>query len=69
MQKCHITAVGFLSMFVFLASALSAQQSRITGSIDNSRRVVLYGHINPRAQAGIDQGRVLLFRFRMSPWC
>src|ERR1700733_9445939 len=58
MQKCHITAVGFLSMFVFLASALSAQQSRITGSIDNSRRVVLYGHINPRAQAGIDQGRV-----------
>ena len=43
---------------VFLTPARSAQPVRITQSIDNNRRVTLLGHLNPRAQAGTDQGRV-----------
>jgi len=39
-------------------SSLQAQRSRISGPIDNNRRVVLSGHLNPRALAGQDLGRI-----------
>jgi uncharacterized protein (TIGR03437 family) len=58
MQNRSFAAVAFLLTFVFLAPAQPAQPSRIAGTIDNSRRVVLPGHLNPRAQAGTDQGPV-----------
>ena len=58
MRKWNIAAVVILFLFVLLAQARPAQQSRIAGAIDNSRRVVLYGHIDPRARAGTDQGEV-----------
>jgi uncharacterized protein (TIGR03437 family) len=43
---------------LMLASPALAQQTRIAGAIDSSRRVTLAGHLNPRALASADQGEV-----------
>src|ERR1035438_343382 len=44
---------------LFLAAAmLAGAQDRIAVSVDTSRTVVLKGHMQPRAQAQYDQGRV-----------
>jgi len=55
-------ATGSLSaiavLLLIFASLVSAQRGRINGPIDNSRRVALSGHVNPRARAEYDQGRV-----------
>jgi uncharacterized protein (TIGR03437 family) len=42
----------------FVTGFLNAQQSRITKAIDNRERVVLSGHIHPKARPEDDQGRV-----------
>jgi uncharacterized protein (TIGR03437 family) len=42
----------------FFAGAVNAQQSRISKAIDNQQRVVLTGHIHPKARPENDQGRV-----------
>ena len=60
MPKRYTATFAFLLLFASLAQA---QQNRITGTIDDSRRVVLYGHINPKTQAAMDQGRVRIFAF------
>ncbi len=40
------------------ASTLLAQRNRISGTVDNNRRVALRGHVHPRAQIHDDQGPV-----------
>ena len=40
------------------ASTLLAQRNRISGNVDNNRRVALRGHVHPRAQIQDDQGPV-----------
>jgi len=50
-----LTAALAMSCFVPL---LPAQQDRITGVIDNTRRVALRGNIDARVQAASDRGRV-----------
>ncbi len=42
----------------FLAGSANAQESRISKAIDNQQRVVLSGHIHPKARPADDQGRV-----------
>ena len=65
MRKVAIRTPGWYSVAIspfivllVMASPSSAQPSRLAGRIDNSRRVTLAGHINPRALAGTDQGEV-----------
>src|SRR5437667_5776347 len=51
--------IGYLVALALIHSLnLSAQRNRITGPIDNSRRVTLKGHIHPKAQSDDDQGPV-----------
>ncbi len=46
-----------LSLAVALSFVpLMAQRNRITGAVDNSRRAMLAGHVNPRAHAEFDRG-------------
>jgi uncharacterized protein (TIGR03437 family) len=45
-------------VLICLPPSLPAQQDRITEAIDNTRRVVLHGNIDPRVQSASDQGRV-----------
>ena len=55
------TKPGYLVVVALLllpAPNLLAQRNRITGKIDNSRRVALKGHLHPKAQSGDDQGPV-----------
>lgn len=40
------------------AATVFAQQSRITGPVNNQARATLSGHVHPRALAQFDQGRV-----------
>src|ERR1700693_2836606 len=52
-------ACGSLLIFALVfANVLGAESNRIAGVIDNSRRVELSGHVSPRIQLGVDQGRV-----------
>jgi uncharacterized protein (TIGR03437 family) len=53
--KCLESCTGVVMM---CAVSAFAQTSRITQSIDNSRRTILAGHLSPRAQPADDQGRV-----------
>ncbi|MGA2715689.1 MAG: protease pro-enzyme activation domain-containing protein [Bryobacteraceae bacterium] len=50
--------MGALILFCALAGFASAQQSRITRSLDNTQRTTLAGHLHPKATAANDQGRV-----------
>ena len=50
--------VASVSALLFSISVAAAQQDRLTARIDNSRRVVLRGNINPRARAEFDRGAV-----------
>jgi uncharacterized protein (TIGR03437 family) len=49
-----------LALFAAIAwsQAIWAQPSRISGPIDNTRRIALRGHVHPQARAEFDQGRV-----------
>ena len=51
-------SVVLVCALFFSTSLINAQQSRITKAIDNQQRVVLSGHIHPRARPEDDQGRV-----------
>lgn len=51
-------SLAVLCTLYFLTALLSAQQSRITKAIDNQQRVVLSGHLHPKARPEDDQGRV-----------
>lgn len=53
-QVVRVASAGLL----FFSIAALAQQSRITKRIDTSQRVILHGHVNPRAIAANDIGRV-----------
>jgi uncharacterized protein (TIGR03437 family) len=55
MHTRHFALITFFA--AFCGSALS-QPSRITAKIDNAERITLTGHLNPRALAEDDQGRV-----------
>src|SRR5580704_2235715 len=55
MQIRHIALIA--SVAAGCGGAL-AQPSRIAGEIDNKQRVTLTGHVNPRALAENDLGRV-----------
>ena len=46
------------ALMLFVQSAVSAQQVRINGKIDNTRRITLRGHLRPQINATNDQGRV-----------
>src|ERR1700749_2436976 len=46
-----------LALFIFSVVA-NAQQSRITTRIDNAERLILTGHIHPRAIPANNRGRV-----------
>src|SRR4051794_34838417 len=52
-----IAGALFFALFA-LVGAASAQRNRITGRIDNLRRVSLQGHVPARATAENDRGRV-----------
>jgi uncharacterized protein (TIGR03437 family) len=43
---------------ILCSTSALAQTSRITQTVDNSRRTTLTGHLYPKAQAAADQGRV-----------
>ncbi|HJT87523.1 MAG TPA: protease pro-enzyme activation domain-containing protein [Bryobacteraceae bacterium] len=45
-------------MLLAASGHLFAQRNRITGRVDNARRVALAGHVHPDARAANDQGRV-----------
>ena len=47
-----------LLVLLLTPSGLLAQRDRITGAINNSRRVFLNGHVHPLARAEFDQGVV-----------
>jgi len=51
------SAIALCSLYIF-TGFLNAQQSRITKAIDNQQRVVLTGHLHPKARPEDDQGRV-----------
>jgi uncharacterized protein (TIGR03437 family) len=51
-------SVVVLCTLYLLTGFLNAQQSRITEAIDNQQRVVLAGHVHPKARPEDDQGRV-----------
>jgi uncharacterized protein (TIGR03437 family) len=54
-----VTRFAFVTATIcFLAGAANAQQSRISKAVDNQDRVVLSGHIHPKALPQDDQGRV-----------
>ena len=54
-----MSRVTFLfSAFLLAALTAGAQTSRISGPMDETRRVTLAGHIHPRARVENDQGRV-----------
>jgi uncharacterized protein (TIGR03437 family) len=55
-KRYPILALFSLLLVVF-SSHLAAQRGRITGPIDNSRRITLASHVNPRALPEFDQGR------------
>jgi len=48
----------FLFALGVLTAALNAQPDRITAPIDNSKTVVLSGHVPPRVRREVDQGAV-----------
>jgi hypothetical protein len=54
-SKCLVSCVA---VAIVCAANGWAQASRITQTIDNSRRATLAGHLHPKAQATADQGRV-----------
>ncbi|MBZ5604139.1 MAG: Ig-like domain repeat protein [Acidobacteriia bacterium] len=56
-NRRHAGSAAFLTFLAFTSLA-AAQPSRISRAIDSSNRVVLAGHLHPRALAGVDQGRV-----------
>ena len=59
MPKHQVRFIPFAALVLScLAPSLLAQQDRITEAIDNTRRVVLHGNIDPRVQSASDQGRV-----------
>ena len=47
-----------VSYSLLLVAPLAAQRNRILGRINNSQRVVLHGHLHPKALAANDQGAV-----------
>ena len=53
-SKCLVSCV----VAIVCAANGWAQASRITQTIDSSRRATLAGHLHPKAQAAADQGRV-----------
>jgi len=53
--KCLNLCTG---VALICAASAFAQTSRITEATDNSRRTILAGHVNPKAQPADDQGRV-----------
>ena len=57
LKLTRIAAVG-ICVSAVLPLTLIAQQVRITGAIDNSRRIVLRGSRNPKAEPKYDQGPV-----------
>jgi uncharacterized protein (TIGR03437 family) len=60
MRTTHVRTFSYLVALAltlwFPAADLLAQRNRISGKIDNSRRVELRGHIHPKALAENDQG-------------
>jgi len=56
-QMSRVTSL--LSALLIAALAAGAQPSRISRPIDQTRRVILGGHIHPLARVENDQGRVL----------
>jgi uncharacterized protein (TIGR03437 family) len=51
-------AAVYLYFILLLPLPVLAQQSRITGRIDDSQRVTLHGHLHPKASPQFDQGAV-----------
>jgi len=61
MRPCTINrrcVRGWLPICCFSITSILTAESRITIAVDDSRRAPLSGHVNPRAQAGLDQGPV-----------
>src|SRR5271165_2277693 len=54
----NIRHIAVIASLAALCGGALAQPSRIAGEIDNKQRVTLTGHLNPRAPAENDQGRV-----------
>lgn len=54
----NVLSSTLLGALLVLSISADAQQSRISGPIDNSKRTVLAGHIHPKATAANDRGRV-----------
>ncbi|HWF09522.1 MAG TPA: protease pro-enzyme activation domain-containing protein [Bryobacteraceae bacterium] len=58
-MPAHFRVAGLALLVLGMASTTAfAQRSRITERIDNTQRMTLRGHINPRANAANDRGRV-----------
>jgi hypothetical protein len=53
-----VRSIGALLSLYALAGFANAQQSRITGVIDNTQRTTLTGHLHPKATPANDRGRV-----------
>ena len=60
MQKKNLLGYLLIAavLVYFPAARVLAQRNRVTGPIDNSRRVRLHGHLHPKADPQSDQGEV-----------